>query len=132
MSLKKTDFKVPESLAQAADLLYSTRQSRLAVEKQVDELAAIETKIKEYLIAQLPKGDASGVAGSLARVSLKTKTKAQVENWEELYRHIEETGSWELVQRRISETAVRDRWEQGEEVPGVSKFHAIEVSCTKV
>lgn len=130
--MPKNDFQMPTSLAQAADLLYSTREARLSVQKQVDELASRESAIKDFLIEQLPKGDASGVAGSYARVSLKTKTKAQVENWEDLYRHIEETGSWELVQRRISETAVRDRWEQGEEVPGVSKFHSIEVSCTKV
>ena len=65
--------KLPKSLAACADLLYETRQSRLKEKKVIDEFSALETALKERLINELPKGEASGIAGRVARVSINTK-----------------------------------------------------------
>lgn len=120
------------TVAQAADLLYTTRQMRLKIQKDVDALAAREAELKTYIIENLPKQDAIGISGSIARVTLGTKTKSVVEDWEKVYDYVVENEAWELLQKRINDAAVKDRWEAGEEIPGVGRFQSIEVSCVKV
>ena len=56
------------SLGEVADLLYQTRQERYVKQKEVDRLAEEETKLKELLIATLPK-DTTGAQGRLAAAS---------------------------------------------------------------
>lgn len=125
-------FKFPKSLAQCADRLYEVREKRLAEQKKVDEIEAEEKALKEHLINNLPKSEASGVAGKLARVTIVTKVIPQVEDWDKFYAHIKKTNSFDLMQRRVSDTAVKERWDNGKQVPGVKTFNALSVSINKV
>lgn len=129
---KKPAFKLPKSLAACADLLYETRAKRLLIQKDVDALAAQETALKEHLINSLPKGEASGIAGKVARVAVIKKQVPQVEDWDALYKHIKRTGSFDLLGRSLTKAAVEERWAMKKNVPGVVVFDAISVSVTKV
>lgn len=125
-------FKLPKTLAACADLLYSTREQRLALKSQADELEEQEKLIKAHLIAQLPKSDASGVSGSLCRVTVVTKPVPQVADRVALQAYIKKTGSWDLLQGRLSDAAVKARWEAGKAVPGVEAFNTVSVSINKI
>lgn len=119
----KKQFKPPKSLAQCADLLYTTRQTRLQIEKQVEELKSQEAQLKERLIAELPKGEATGVAGRLARVSIEDKIAPQVDvehnGWAKAWEWAKKNNVPELFQRRINASTVTERWERGEKVDGI-------------
>ena len=123
--------KMPKTMGACADLLYETRQKRLDLQKSVDELQKQETQIREHIINNLPKTD-TGASGKIARVSVVTKRVAQVLNWDELYKYIKKTGQFDLMQRRLSDAAVKERWEAGKAVPGVDAFDATTVSLNKV
>lgn len=125
-------FKVPKTAAACADLLYTTRQARLEKQKEVDALADQESAIKEALINALPKGEATGVAGKIARVSIKTKEVPQADDWTSIQAYVKKHDAFDLFQRRLSDTAVKERWLAGEEIPGVAHFNKVEVSCVKV
>jgi hypothetical protein len=129
---KAKPFVPPKQLAQCADLLYTTRQDRLALEKEVEALKARETTLREHLIENLPKSQASGVSGRVANAKIETKEIPQVKDWDLFYKHVKRTGDFELMQRRLSDAAVKERWEAGKKVPGVEVFTATVVSCTKV
>lgn len=131
-SAKPTVFKMPKTLALCADELYKTRETRLAAAKVVEELEKKESALKEHLINNLPKSDASGVAGKLARVTIVTKIIPQVKDWDKLYKFIKKTGSFDLMQRRLTDTAIQERWDNGKEVPGVEPFNVVKVSLNKV
>lgn len=124
--------KLPKSLAACADLLYTTRQERLALQKQVDAMQAQETAIREHLINTLPKGEASGIAGKVARVSIVTKTSTRVEDWSEFYAYVKKNDAFDLLQRRLSNPAVMERLDDGEKVPGVVKFNYVDISMGAV
>lgn len=130
--MKEKPFKMPKSLAACADLLFTTRQARLEIQKQVDAHAKMETILREHLINELPKGEASGIQGKLARASVVLKVKPTVEDWPALYAYVKKTGNFDMLQRRLSDTAVKERWEDGKEVPGVGKFQYADVSVNKV
>jgi hypothetical protein len=122
---------IPKLPAKCGDLLYETRQERLKVQKVVEALESQEAKLKEYIIENLPKSKANGITGSIARVELDKKAIPSVKDWDAFYAYIAKHQAWELLQRRPAEAAVKERWEAGETVPGVEKFIAIVVSCTK-
>lgn len=125
-------YKFPKALGACADKLFELRDKRLAEQKKVDEIAAEETALKNHLIENLPKSEASGVAGKLARVTVVTKQVPQVKDWDAFYRYVKKTGSFDLMQKRLTDAAIKERWEAGKEVPGVEHFNAVSVSINKV
>lgn len=125
-------FEVPENLAVAVDLLYTTRQARLELQKQVDAFAARESQLREHLINTLPKSDATGIAGKVARATIVTKTEPTVEDWDEFYKWLSRNKAWDCIQRRISAPAIRARWEAHKKVAGVGTIQVISVSLNKV
>jgi hypothetical protein len=124
--------KLPKSLAACVDLLYQTRQERLESQRIIEDLHNLETQLKDHIIDKLPKSDATGIAGKLARATIVVKAKPTVENWDEFYAHVKKTGQFDLLQRRLSESAVVERWEDKKAVPGVGKFNVVSVSVNKV
>lgn len=123
--------KIPKSIGACADLLYTTRQSRLRLEKEAAEAKAFEQAIKDYIVDTLPVSD-TGAQGKVARVQVVPKEIPTAADWAKIYAYIKKNSAWELMQRRLSDAAVRERWEAGVKIPGVDKFNAKEVSCTKL
>jgi hypothetical protein len=123
--------KLPKTMGACADLLYETREKRLAAQKIVDELAKQESAVREHIINNLPKSD-TGVSGKRARVSVVTKQVPQVKDWDKFYAHVKKTGQFELMQRRLADTAIRERWDNGKQVPGVEAFGVVSVSLNKI
>lgn len=123
---------LPKTLGGCVDLLYKTRHQRYKLNKEVEALEKLESTICEHLINEVPKGESSGVAGKIARVSLTTKPVPQVTNWDEFYKYVKRTGSFDLLQKRLATKAVEDRWENKKAVPGVDKYNAIKISLNKL
>lgn len=123
---------MPRTTAEKADLRYNIKEQRLALQKRVDELQKMETDLNEWFIANLPKSEASGIAGKLARIQLGAKHIPRVVDWDKFYAHVKKTGNFDLMQRRLSEGAVQERWENKKDVPGVESFTVVTVSCTKL
>lgn len=124
--------KIPAKLGAVADLLYKTKQKRLALQKQVEELEQQERDLREHIIKELPKSEASGVAGSVARVTVQNKEVLQVEDWSSFYAYVHKHKAYELLQKRLSNGAIEERVAEGEKIPGVKKFLTPTVSINKV
>lgn len=126
--------KMPKRVGSVADLLYSTRQTRLALQKVVEELQKQETALKNHVIERLPVSDATGAAGKIARVQVIPKTTVQVEDWDKFYAYVRRNNAFELLQRRLSATNVRERLEHAGKrgLPGVKEEGYKDISLTKV
>ncbi len=123
--------KLPKDLARCADLLFTTRDERLALQREVDALKAKESALRQHIIDTLPKSS-TGVAGKIASVAVVVKDKPTVTDWDELYGYIQENGAFELLHRRLTEGAVKEYWEEGDEVPGVGLTQYVDISLKKV
>jgi hypothetical protein len=128
---KKAAFKIPKTLAECADLLYEIKAKRAAKQKEADEFKKQESELNEHLINNLPKGKATGVVGRLAKAIIDTEDVPTVADWDKLYAYIAKNKAFDLLQRRVSSTAVEERWEAKKEVPGIKKFKRVFVSLTK-
>ena len=134
---KTVTFTAPKTLAECGDQLYSTREQRLALQKQVDELQAQETFLREHLINNLPKSNATGVAGKLVRVAIETKTVYQAKDWDLVRGYIKSTatknpGVWGLLNKALNQATVKEIYESGKKVPGVDTLEVKVVSMNKI
>lgn len=123
---------MPSSIGLCADLFHEVRELRLAMQKEVDKVAAREKEIKDYIIDNLSKSDDTGAAGKRYRAQIVSKVTPAAADWEKIHQFIAENDRFDLLQKRLADKAVKDMWEEGEEVPGVERFNAIDVSITKL
>jgi hypothetical protein len=129
--------KLPKTLAGCADRLYVVRQERLALQRQAEAFAAEETALREYLIDNLPKSSATGIAGKVCRASVETKTVWKADDWNKVRKYIEKEapknpGVWALLQKRLSDAAVKEVFASGKKIPGISRMEVPFVSLNKL
>ena len=125
------DLKVPETLGACADLLFDIRESRRKLEKEAEEWQKQETALTEHIIRTLPDSD-GGAVGKHHQVHRQKRVKPRVTDWALFFKHVKRTGAFELMQRRLADGAVQERWDAGKQVPGVDTFTIISLSLTKV
>lgn len=124
-------YVLPASAAECADLLYKARERRLEIQRECDRVETLEKQIKNWFVETLPVSQ-TGVAGRVARVQIEVSRQPCVDDWDKLYAHVKRTGNFELLQRRLNDGAVKERWENKAEVPGVGTFNVKKVSCTRL
>lgn len=125
-------FVLPKTDAQRADLLYAVRELRLMKQRAIEQLEKLEGELKNYFIENLPKSQASGIAGAVARVQIETKPIPQVRDWDGAYAFIKKHGAFELLQRRLNEGAVKERLDAGQRLEFIDIFQAKKCSVTKI
>jgi len=125
-------FKIPSTLGACADKLYELRTERLEYQKMAESIKAEEVFLTQYLMTVLPDLESTGIAGTKASANIKTDSIPVVTDWEELRTYIKDTDSWDLIQKRLSTSAVKLRLDEGVEVPGTGIYLASTISLTKV
>lgn len=128
----KAAVKFPKEIGLCADLLWEMDQKRKKLETQAEDIKKEQIRLREHIINNLPKSKASGVSGRKARVTIVIKEILQVKDWTKFYAYMFKKKSPELLQKRLSEGAVQERLEAGEDIPGVEIFKTKTVSMGKV
>jgi hypothetical protein len=113
------------------DMLYELREQRLGIEKRVKELKEQEVQARNDIFELLASMGLTKASGALATCGIKVTNVPLVEDWDTLWGYIQQTGEFDLVQKRISVTAWRARFDDGVTIPGVSKVEDVDISLTK-
>jgi len=113
------------------DLLYQRREERLAKKAEVDALESEEKALKEQIILMLGDASLEGAKGGVATASITRRVVATVVDWAAFYQYVKEKDAFDLLHKRVSDTAYRDRLEQGEVVPGAEPFTIVGLSLVK-
>ena len=112
----------PEELGVLADDFEMVYQKRLAADKVAAELKTAESQLKAALIREMTDSKLSAVGGRKVRLTIEKIEIPTAQDWEKVWAHIRETGDFSLLEKRLGKAAVKERWENGEEVPGVIHF----------
>lgn len=121
-----------QNLAVLADMYFTARQARLKAQKEVDLIEQDEKILQKFLIDNLPVSEATGIQGKLAHVHITTHTIPTVEDWPKFYAYVKKNNAFELLQRRVVEKAVQERWEARKIIPGVGKFTHKKLSASAI
>jgi len=113
------------------DTLYRKRAERLEAQSKVEAMEAEEKAIREQVIMMLQEQGLEGGKGGVATAGITRRVVGQATNWDEIYQYVKENDAFDLLHRRISDTAYRDRLEQGEVVPGINPVEVVGLSLNK-
>lgn len=118
--------------AARADLLFTlTATEWKELKKAFDAMDTFLGKLEAWFVQEF-RDSQTGVTGKVGRVEVKSKEIASVEDWEKFYANIKKKGEFDLLNKAVNQKAVKERWEQGKEVPGVGKFVKKVISLTAV
>lgn len=126
-----TKVRLPKTLGACADRLGELRDAKAQLARALEDLETERKAIEARLIKELPASDSDGIAGRAFRATVVTKRIPQIADWEKLTAYVKKTGAFELFQRRLSEEAVKERWEAKQNVPGVEGFTKKKISLTQ-
>jgi hypothetical protein len=123
-----------EALANLADQFWEVYQERLSADKVAAALKEREVKLSELLIHQMRFQKMTSVGGQLVRLSINTVPDyvPTIQDYTAFAKFILETKDLSLLEKRVSKSAVKEHWENGEEVPGIVKFPTWKLSKSKV
>lgn len=107
---------------------HKLRMERMASEKIAEEFKKQENLLEQQIIDVMKKEGVAASGGKLLKVELKTSEEPYVEDWDSVYKHVKKTGEFELMFRRINPKAVKERWANGENVPGVVSAEVTKLS----
>lgn len=126
--------EIPEHLGQVADEYKRVQTIRLAMDKSVAKVKARETELKEYLINNIDVENEAGVMGMNYQATIKVdhRPRMDAEFWPQLHEWIAENERFDLLQKRLSDTAVMEAINSGIELPGVERMSVKNVSIRKV
>jgi len=128
---KKTKGKAKkDTLGHLIDEWKQLRDRRMQSQKSVDALARQERELEYQVLARLQEQDLPGASGVLATATRDLVRVPQVKDWEAFYEYVLENEALDLLERRISRLAWRDREELEGPIPGVGSEQLARVRLT--
>ena len=110
-----------KNIAETLERCLAVRQERLALQKQADKLAEEEKDLMATAHAELlALGKRAYVTDSGIAFKLQAVRKPVVTDWDELHDYIAETNNFSLLHARLTDSAVKELWDAGVTVPGVT------------
>jgi hypothetical protein len=125
MATKKT--APPKINVTATITLYTkTRNERLALDEQSKKLKVEEDNLLDLLTAaKVAPGDYGPY-----HLAIKTKKVPRCTDWPNFHAYLKATGNFDMLHKRLTETAVMARLDNGEYVPGVTTDDKVSYTIT--
>lgn len=111
-----------------ATLLKDLHTSQVERRREQARLALMEEREKSITAEILKREKASFTSGSYV-VEIKTTEEPFGSEWDKIIQYIKDTGSVDLLEKRLLKSGVKKRWDDGETIPGIIK---VEKSTLKV
>jgi hypothetical protein len=98
-----------------------TKQTvRLELDREVKRLKAEEDELKAQLILAMEKAGLSDLAvDDVGHVTLREHQKPYIVDYSQLEQYIIDNKATDLLQKRLTESAVKARWDDDIQIPGV-------------
>ena len=119
-------------LSALVDAFDVQRKERLAADKVAKALKRDEEEMSQRLIAVMYENEAHFAAGKNVRVKLNVTSKPVANDWQKVYDYMMENDAMDLVQKRLHHSAIDDRIEEGEEIPGIEFVQVNKLSIGKL
>ena len=123
---------LPSKLGDCIDLLVQAKRECSRLNTLAEAAKKEMTKIEEHIFKFFEKSNIEGARGRLASVTMVEKDRPKVVDKEEFGKYVALHGAWDMLYGRAVEEACQLRWEEGEEIPGVEKFHDVRLSIHEV
>lgn len=107
------------------------REKRLALQRQVDKMEQEEKDLMYTLTNRMVSDNALSTSADGYIAKRKSAPASLVNDWTATLEYVRVTGQIDLLQKRLTESAVKARWDAGVDIPGVDKIVKHTVTITK-
>jgi len=107
-------------LGALADRLDDARTKRLAADKTAASLKSDENELKTQLITEMETAGLSSAGGKVAVINRSIRTRAIAGDWSEIHEYVRKNDAFDLLHKRLTDSAVLLRRDDGILIPGVS------------
>lgn len=122
---------VPVKLGDAIDKLMALRNARKKLTREAKDARATESKFEDAILLKFKKSELEGARGKTAQASVSRVDYPTITDFAKLAAYIVKNRAVDLVQRRLSADAVRARWSDGKEIPGIGHFNKVTLHLSK-
>ena len=119
---------MPETIGGVVDRLYEIKLRKARVNRLIALIEEEEKMLQNRLVDVLDKDDTTGVSGKLGRATVSVKRIPYAKDWVAVHKYIIETGEFDLLQKRLSTTAVEERETP---IPGIDFMNVKKVNLRK-
>jgi len=113
------------------NMYVETKALKESLNEQVKECNETMAKIQADIMEQMANAGITKAASDKASCTMREVTHPAIEDWDAFYKHVAATGQFELLHKRLSSAAFKERWEAGEVVPGTSSTKLWELSVVR-
>ena len=123
----------PQDIGECIDRMYAIRNERITLARKVAEYKRTENSYMLHIVDELKKVKLTGGNGSTANASYKMETIPIVKTgeWGKLWDYIVEHKAFDMVSKKLSVKAIRERWENGEVIDCLDTMEKPKLSLTK-
>jgi hypothetical protein len=118
-------------LPDLVDSYIATRAQRLAKEKEAALIEEQEKDLQKLIIAKMRADGMTAMGAANGLVKLQTNIDPIAVDWRALWDYIKANDAFELLHKRVTVTAVKEHWENGEEIPGVGRTETYKLTVSK-
>ena len=128
----EVDPPISSHLPDLVNAYISYRTQRLAKEKEAELIKEVEDRIKDSIIQKFNEQGLKAMGADNGIVKMSSTKEPKANDWPAIYEYIRETGSFELLHRRLANLAIKERWEAGESIPGIGDTTVYKLSVSGV
>jgi hypothetical protein len=96
----------------------ATKNEREALSATVKEKTEKLGRLEGDIMKLMSAAGINQAASDKASCTMKLSKHPAIKDWQQFYAYVANTGQFELLHKRLSSTAFRERWEAGEVIPG--------------
>jgi hypothetical protein len=117
--------------AELVEKFLAVREERLLADKHAADLKTQETELKLQIINELRDRHLTAIGADSGITTLTCKKKPQATDWTLIYNFMYEQKAFHLLHKRLTEEAIREYWQEGIPVPGVTEVDIYDLTISK-
>lgn len=110
------------SIGDIIDSLHSLREKKRGLEAEIKKIEDQYHEAEEQLMARFDSEGVTQSRGKAASCSITVSVSGNVTDWDAFNAFVKKKGYFHLYQKRLSDPALREIWEQNKSIPGVEPF----------
>ena len=119
------------NIKELIDEYVSTKNAREELTNKVKEKTEKLGRLESDIMALMSDAGINQAASDKASCTMRMSKHPAINDWNQFYGYVAQTGQFELLHKRLSSTAFRERWEAGEVIPGTSASEVWELTVRR-
>lgn len=98
---------------------------------EVDKLKKKRTDMEEDIIQRFSKEEINSARGNRGQLTRSDVDVPKITDWTKFHSYVKRHNAFELMHKRVTAEAYRERIDAGKKVPGVEEFTVIKLSIAR-